>query len=344
MTELVQVEPAGGGTGHALRAALSLSAATGLGFEMRRIRERRPRPGLSSGHVAAVRAAALCCSATVHGGFDGSPELRFQPGPVRGGDFRFEVTAGDAATLLAQLVVPPLAAAGEPSRIAVTGATHVPGGPPYDYVARHWAALLDRLGLPVRFELVRAAFQRAASGELRAVLGAWPRPRGLRLESRGALLRVAGTSGAARLPGEVAERLRESARARLWEAKRIDASWDIATFPSASPGSYVLLEAVFEQTRAAWCLLGERGERPEALGDRAARRLLAFLDGEGAVDPSAADQLAVPLALAGDGGSISTSVVTEELEGVVDVVRRFGIPARCWGRRGGPGGVEVERC
>jgi RNA 3'-terminal phosphate cyclase (ATP) len=311
---------------------------------MRRIRERRPRPGLSRDHVAAVQATGLCCSATVHGGFDGSPELRFQPGTLRGGDFRFEVATGGAATLLAQLVVPPLAAAGEPSRIAVTGATHVSGGPPYDFLARHWAALLGRLGLTVRFELVRAAFQRAAAGELRAEVGAWSRPHGLKLESRGSLLAVSGVSGAARLKGGVAERLRDAARARLWEAKRIEATWSIPSFPSASPGSFVLLEAVFEETRAAWCLLGEGGERPEALGDRVARRLLGFLDGEGAVDPHVAGQLAVPLALAGDGGSVSTDVVTDELEGVVDVVRRFGFPARCWGRRGGPGGVEVDRC
>jgi len=41
---------------------------------------------------------------------------------------------------------------------------------------------------------------------------------------------------------------------------------------------------------------------------------------------------------------VSTDIVTDELEGVVDVVRRFGFAARCWGTRGGPGGVEVDRC
>jgi RNA 3'-terminal phosphate cyclase (ATP) len=78
----------------------------------------------------------------------------------------------------------------------------------------------------------------------------------------------------------------------------------------------------------------------ETVGDRAARALLKFLDGEGAVDPFLADQLVVPLALAG-GGRVSTSQVTAHLETVVDVVTLFSLPARISGRRGGPGTLEV---
>jgi RNA 3'-terminal phosphate cyclase (ATP) len=111
--------------------------------------------------------------------------------------------------------------------------------------------------------------------------------------------------------------------------------------PAASPGSFLYVEAIFEHSRAAFALLGERGLRAEVLGDRAARTLLQFLDGEACVDPHLADQLAVPLAIGGGGGRVATSQVTQHLVTVAEVVSLFGVPAHTWGRVGGPGGLEV---
>jgi RNA 3'-terminal phosphate cyclase (ATP) len=112
--------------------------------------------------------------------------------------------------------------------------------------------------------------------------------------------------------------------------------------PASSKGCFLLLEAIFEEGRGAFGLIGERRVRAEALGDRAGRQLLKFLDSDdGAVDPHLADQLVVPLALAGGGGRVTTTEVTSHLETVAGIVSRFGIPARTWGRRGGAGGVEV---
>ena len=111
-----------------------------------------------------------------------------------------------------------------------------------------------------------------------------------------------------------------------------------------SPGSFLQLEVVFEEGRAAFPLLGERGLRPEVMGERAARRLLRFLgDEEAVVDPCLADQLALPLAVAGGGGRLLTSEVTLTSRRWPRSLRRFGIPAETWGRRGGPGGLPVGR-
>ena len=137
-----------------------------------------------------------------------------------------------------------------------------------------------------------------------------------------------GVSGAARLRGDVARRQADAARALLWERRRLESGWDVVEVPAASPGSFLQVEAEFENGRAAFALLGERGLRAEVLGERAARRLLRFLDDEeAAVDPWLADQLAVPLALAGGGGRSATSEVTSHLETVAAVLRQFGGPA-----------------
>jgi len=333
----------GEGGGQILRTALALSATTGQGFEVTQIRARRSRPGLRQQHLAAVRAAALACGAKVGGVFEGSPDLRFEPGAVAAGDFRFEIATAGAATLVLQSVLPPLATAASASDVVVTGGTHVPLSPSFDYLARHWAAAVSELGFKCACSLERAGFYPPGGGEIRARIEPWSRPAALRLERRGALVGLRGVSGAAHLRNDVARRQRDAAQQRLWEARRLEADWEVLEgVKAASPGSFLLVEAVFERGRGAFGYLGERGVRAEQLGDRAARRLLRFLDEEGATDPCLADQLVVPFALAGGGGVATTTEVTAHLETAVATAVLFGVKARVLGRRGLPGALEVD--
>ncbi|HVR72511.1 MAG TPA: RNA 3'-terminal phosphate cyclase [Vicinamibacteria bacterium] len=345
MARFLQIDGARGeGGGQVLRTALSLSAVTGQPFEITRIRAHRPIPGLRPQHLAAVRAAALVSGARVGGAFDGSPDLRFEPGTLRPGEFRFEIATAGALTLVLQTVLVPLARAGaERSRVTVSGGTHVPASPSYHYLANHWAAVVERLGLRVAPRLERAGFSPRGGGAATVDVQPWAGATvPLVLEERGPLLSIRGTAGMGRLKMDVAGALRRAAQERLWEARRLEVSWDELNVPAASPGSFLLLEALFEQGRAAFGFLGQKGVRPDVLGDRAARTLLKFLGGEGAVDPHLADQLAVPMALGGKGGRVTTTEVSRHLETVAEIVSAFGIPARTWGRRGGPGGLEVS--
>jgi RNA 3'-terminal phosphate cyclase (ATP) len=228
--------------------------------------------------------------------------------------------------------------------VEVTGGTHVPRSPSHHFLSRHWVEAVRGLGLAPLLRLERAGFYPRGEGCTRAEVSAWTRPGSLDLSRRGALVAVRGVSGAARVRGDVARRAADAARGLLWEQRRIEAEWEVEDLVAASPGAFVQAEAVFEAGRAAFGLIGERGLRAEVLGERAARRLLRFLDDEeAAVDPWLADQLAVPLALAGGGGRLQTSEVSSHLEAVAAVLRQFGFAARTWGRRGGPGGLEVER-
>jgi len=343
--KLIPIDGAAGeGGGQILRSALTLSAITGQGFEMARIRARRSRPGLRPQHVAAVRAVAMSSEAEVHGAFDGSPDLRFVPGRPSAGEFEFEIGTAGAATLVLQTCLPVLATGTEPSRVRVTGGTHVPLSPGHPFLAGHWTKVVERLGLRASVTLDRAGFHPRGEGRLSAQVEVWDRP-GPRLElvRRGPLVEVVGTSIESRLKGEVARRQADAAQNLLWERQRLESRWIVDSVAAPSPGSYVQIEAIFENGRAAFSLLGERGVRAEVLGERLARRLLRFLeDEEACVDPWLADQLVVPMAVSGGGGRVVTSEVTRHLETVVDVARQFGVEARTWGRRGGPGGVEVD--
>jgi RNA 3'-terminal phosphate cyclase (ATP) len=237
-----------------------------------------------------------------------------------------------------------LGRADAPSEVELTGPTHLPGSPAYHYLARHFAALVGGAGLELRYRLQRAGFHPPAGGEHSVGVKPWSAPAALELQDRGELLGLHASLGLARLPEDLGERLEGAVRHRLWETRRLEAQWQRETFASASPGSFLMLEAVFERGRAAWCLLGERKGQPEQLGDRVARRLLAFLEGEAAVDARAANQLVVPLVLGRAGGRLSTPSLTPHLLGVVETAQRFGAPVRVSGRSGGPGTVEVEPC
>jgi len=342
---LIPIDGASGeGGGQVLRSALTLSAVTGQGFEITKIRANRAQPGLRPQHVAAVRAVAMSCRAEVHGAFDGSPDLRFLPAGGAAGEFRFDIGTAGAATLVLQTAVPVLATADEGSRVEVSGGTHVPRSPGHPFFA-HWAAVVARLGLCTRVCLDRAGFYPRGGGLLTAEVSPWTRPaQPLDLTRRGALVEIVGTSVESRLKRDVARRQADAARDRLWEERRLESRWDVGAVSAASPGSFIQVAVVFENGRAAFSSLGERGVRAEQLGEKVARQVLRFLENEEAcVDPWLADQLVVPVALGGGGGRIVTSQLTRHLETVTQVVGRFGIEARTFGRRGGPGGVEVGR-
>lgn len=331
----------GEGGGQILRTALALSAVTGQPFEIVKIRAGRPVPGLRPQHMAAVRAATLVCGAKAGGAFEGSPDLRFEPGPIGAGDYRFEIATAGAASLVLQTVLPPLATASGPSRVEVTGGSHVTASPSFEYLSRHWAATVSRMGLAASFHLVRAGFYPRGGGEVHGRVDPWARPAGLVLDSRGPLRQLRGVSGVGKVAADVARRQADATRDRLWEARRLESAWEILDAPAASPGSFLYVEALFEHSRAAFGFLGEKGLRAEVLGDRAARAMLQFLDTDAAVDSHLADQLAVPLAVGGGGGRVTTDRVTQHLVTVAEIVSLFGIPARTWGRIGGPGGLEV---
>jgi RNA 3'-terminal phosphate cyclase (ATP) len=333
-----------GAGGQILRAALALSGATGQGFELVRIRADRPRPGLKPHHVDTIRAAALVCGARTGGAFDGSPDLRFEPGAVAPGKYGFEVGGGGPVSLVIETVAPILAAASEASTVEASGGTHVPASPSADYLARPFAATAERLGLGLEVDVERVGFRARGGGEVRALVRRTPRAESPRLDERGSLVGLRGLSGAGRMKEPVALRMRDAALALLWRARRLEAAWDVLEVKSASPGAFLMVEAVFEHGRGAFAYLLDRSVKPEVLAERAARRVLKFVEEEdGALDPWLADQIAVPLALAG-GGRLTTTEVTRHLETVASVSTRFGRPARVWGRHGGPGGLEIDRC
>jgi RNA 3'-terminal phosphate cyclase (ATP) len=66
-------------------------------------------------------------------------------------------------------------------------------------------------------------------------------------------------------------------------------------------GALVFIRAQFENTFAAFTVVGRRGEAAEEVGTRAAAALAGFMESGGALDEHLADQILLPAALLAAG-------------------------------------------
>lgn len=316
----------GEGGGQILRTSLSLAAALGLRVRIVGIRARRPKPGLRAQHLAAVRAAAAVCDAKVRGDKPGSLELSFAPGRAHGGSFRFDIGTAGSTMLVLQTILPALAVCGGRAEVVVTGGTHNPLAPCFEYVRDVYNVLASAMNLGACFELARAGFYPAGGGQVLMKvrgLGGPGEVLPLRVRSRGELRCIEGLAAASRsLPAHIVERQGRQVLDRLARAGH-RASIEQANWDSNSPGTVVFLRGVFDRTVAGFFSLGARGKAAERVADEAADGLLEFLASDGAVDTHAADQLLTLAALCPAESHFRAERVTDHLTTNAEVIRRL---------------------
>jgi len=323
-TSMLELDGAlGEGGGQVLRTALTLSAITGTPFRIHNIRAGRARPGLLRQHLTAVEALAAICSAEVSGASTGSQQLSFQPGRLRGGDYRFAIGTAGSCTLVLQTVLPALWFAAEAATLVVSGGTHNPAAPPADFLIRAWAPLLARMGVRQQVELLRHGFYPAGGGELRVAVqpcGGGLRP--LHLQARGARLSLRAEARVAGVPVGVANREIERLRAQL-----ADMDGAIRELPAREgPGNVLLVEVAHEEVVELFTAFGARGVSAETVADGVGREVRHYLESGAAVGEHLADQLLLPMALAG-GGGFTTTMLSSHLRTNAVVIERF-LPVR----------------
>jgi len=336
----------GEGGGQVLRTSVGLSSALGVCVRLTNIRAGRPKSGLRAQHVAAVKAAAEICGAELSGAKLGSGELTFRPGQVRRGRYRFDIGTAGSTTLVLQTVIPALMLSDGASQVTVTGGTHNPKAPCFEYLRDVFGVLASAANLQAYFELKRAGFAPAGGGKVTMQiqgLGRIENVAPLRLSSRGELKYIEGVSSASdSLPAPVGDRQATAALRRLAAAGR-QATIEQACPQTDSPGTALFLRAVFSRTVAGFSALGGRGGTQEGAADRAVDGLLDFLDAAGVVDAHAADQLLTIAGICCEESSFATSKVTSHLLTNAEVIRRVtGREVIVQGAPGRPGEVIVS--
>jgi RNA 3'-terminal phosphate cyclase (ATP) len=286
----------GEGGGQIVRTAVALSAVTGKGVLIKRIRQGRPKPGLAAQHAQAIKTLGQICHAEIKGAEPGSSEVLFSPQEICGGRSLVEIGTAGSVTLLMQCLLPALLHADGPTSLHVQGGTDVQWSPTVDYFRNVFLPALSFFGGKARLDLLRRGYYPRGQGEVLLEVEPWPlKPAHISYEPfNPAQSRVTGISHCSNLPQHVAERQAGSAIERLQEAGH-EAEIARETSRLASTGSGITLWAL----RKGASSLGERGLAAETVGQRAAEELIKEMASPAAVDTHLADQLIPYLALAG---------------------------------------------
>jgi RNA 3'-terminal phosphate cyclase (ATP) len=320
MSDMITIDGSQGeGGGQILRTALGLSLVTGRPFRLEQVRARRSKPGLLRQHLTAVQAAAAVSGGRVDGAELGSRTLTFEPRQARGGEYHFAVGTAGSATLVLQTILPALMTAAEPSQVLLEGGTHNPYAPPFDFLSKTFLPVLRRLGPSVDVSLDRHGFYPAGGGRFAVRVAPSARLERVSLLERGAL-RVSARAITACLPGRIADRELAIVRERLGLERAVCRAESADC--SIGPGNVLMIVLESDALTEVVTAFGEKGVSAEAVADSACAEARAYMACPVPVGQHLADQLLVPMAMAG-GGSFRTLAPTSHTRTNAEVVSRF---------------------
>lgn len=295
----------GEGGGQVIRSAVALSLVTGTPVRLQNIRAGRSKPGVLRQHHTALAAAATISNGTLDGGAVGDTSAEFSPGRVVPGDYEFAVGSAGSTTLVFQTILPALLLVDRVSTITLSGGTHNPWAPPVDYLAQVFAPLLERMGGRIEIETERYGFAPAGGGQWRATVHPLRSWKELQLHERGDVHTRRATILIANLPGgrAVAERERRVLVRRLnWRECDVTVQ-DVPN--SAGPGNVILCTVESDSVTEMGVAFGQLGVRAESVARAAANQVRAYLTHDAPVGEHLADQLMLPLTLAGKGSFVT---------------------------------------
>ncbi len=308
------------GGGQLLRSSLSLALVTGQTFRMTKIRGKRPKPGLMRQHLTCVKVAAEVCDASVDGAELGSVELVFRPGKVMGGDYSFAIGSGGSTTLVLQTLLPALLHAEKSSTVRIEGGTHNPMAPPFEFIEQCYLPVLWSMGVDANVKLERPGFMQAGGGVITAEISPIKKWKELQLIERGDAVETFGRVFHAHLPREIAEREIITASQLLeWPTNHIELRY---ANDSAGPGNAILLGARFANVCEITSGIAQQGKSSEAVATGVAKSLRSYLASSAPVGAHLADQLLLPMALAG-GGEIRVLAITDHTRTNIALIEQF---------------------
>lgn len=327
----------GEGGGQILRTALTLSMCTGRPMRIKNIRAKRKKPGLMRQHLTAVQGAAVISGAVVQGAAVGSTDLSFMPGAIQGGDYRFSIGTAGSCTLVLQTILPALLMAKQDSRITLNGGTHNAMSPPFHFLQRAFVPLLARMGANVELQLDRFGFYPAGGGEMTVAIKSGGPLTPLHLESRGGRLNAYAESFFAGLPAHIAERELAVVKRRM--AWNDDQLFMRGINHDQGPGNALLITLEYENVTEVFTGFGERGVSAETVANRTVQSAREYLASEAVVSHYLADQLLLPMALAG-GGSFLATEWSQHAATNAEVIQRF-LPISIETEKSKSGAVKV---
>ncbi len=312
----------GEGGGQIIRTAVSLAAITGKSISIKKIRENRPNPGLSSQHLNAVLSVIrISDGGRVENLKLRSREIKFYPPEeIKGGRFEIDIGTAGSITLLLQCMIPVALFAENPSHVRITGGTDVAWSPPIDFYTNVFLRAIKEMGCRVEISLIRRGYYPKGGGIVEATIEPIKRLRGIILQptvrSDGGI--IEGISHCSNIPEHVAHRQKESAE-KILKDNGYDTDIKTEIGRGVGRGSGIVLWKDYKSGSS----LDERGKSAETVGKEAAEMMMEELKSSSSVDVHLADQLIPYIALAPSRSEISVRKVTKHIETNIYIVRKF---------------------
>jgi RNA 3'-terminal phosphate cyclase (ATP) len=316
----------GEGGGQVLRTCLSLSLLTGQGFNLANIRAGRKKPGLRPQHLCAVQVAAKIGNARVEGAELNSSKLLFSPKSIQPGKYKCDIGTAGSTSLILQTIFLPLSFANSSSSIKISGGTHVPFSPSFEFIYQHWLYYMQKLGFQISLDLEQAGFYPRGGGIIRATIDPVDMISPLYINRRGSLIQIRGMSAVANLDRKIAERQRNQVIRRLGDRYPLN-DIRIIQLPSRYKGTTICLICEFEHTQCCYFSLGALGKPAELVADEACDQIEYLMSTEATIDEHLADQLLLPLTFANSKSTYVTARITRHLITNAEILRLF-LPAK----------------
>jgi len=309
----------GEGGGQILRTSLALSLVTGKPFSIHNIRAERKKPGLMRQHLTAVNAAAEIGKAAMEGIHLGSQAFTFEPETIKPGNFHFSIGSAGSCTLVFQTILPALIFAGGPSEILLEGGTHNPFAPPFDFLEKAFLPVINRMGPKVEAVLEKPGFYPAGGGRFKVSISPADLNR-LDLLERGNINNKTARASVANLPVKIAHRELKVVREKLeWKREQLKV-FEVEN--SQGPGNILSVEVESDNITEVFTGFGERGVSAEKVADRTVKSVREYLAYDAPVGRHLADQLLIPMALAG-GGKFRTLSPTKHTTTNIEIIKKF---------------------
>ncbi len=332
----------GEGGGQILRTSLALSCITGKSLHIENIRAARRNPGLAKQHLSCVRAVCQICSGQCEGAALKSSVLDFQPGPVQSGDFRFDIGSAGSASLVIQTVLPALFLADKPSAVTVTGGTHNPLAPPFDFLDETFVPVIATASFNGNCKLIKHGFYPAGGGKITFDVQTWQKstdriidlcePGPVRNFTIGDTVRKGKVSNGAgkepqihariytaKLPPHIAQRQQKLLLKSKLNIRNVE---HIEVADSDGPGNCVMIRISGNDRTTVFTAFGMRRKPSQEVVSEVVNLAKDFLASGAAIDRFLADQLLIYMAMA-EAGSYTTNELSSHLQTNMEVIKKF---------------------
>ncbi len=219
-----------------------------------------------------------------------------------------------------QTVLPALLFAESASTVQVSGGTHNSMAPPVQFLQRAYGRVLEKMGASVDIQLKRFGFYPAGGGEVTAEIQACKKLRQIEIMEHGERQSAYAESFVAGVPANVAKRELECVGTGMgWDESQLL----MRGLPGEQgPGNALLITLEYQQVTEVFCAFGEKMVRAEAVAKNAIQQARHYIASGAAVGEHLADQIMLPMALAG-GGRFTCSQVSHHARTNAAVIEQF---------------------